>query len=314
MSVSDELVVVGLGEVLWDMLPAGKHLGGAPANFAYIAQLLGARAAIASRVGADELGTSAIELLQAAGIDVSCMQIDPFHHTGTAVAKLEEDGTARYQITQNAAWDHLAWTPELAELAERADAVCFGSLAQRSPDSRRTVRRFLESTKPDCLRVFDVNLRPPFWERDTLIDSFHRATVAKLNEEELPFAMECSSLDASSVTEAADALRQRWGLLAVCISRGRHGSVIATEADMAVHTGQPTEVVDTVGAGDAFVAAMTLQLLKHASAEKVSEAANAVARWVVSRPGAMPPASAEERAQLRDWFDERAETAPLTSA
>jgi fructokinase len=302
MSDSNGFLVVGLGEVLWDMLPAGVHLGGAPANFAYIAGILGARSVIASRVGEDELGRSAVALLQAPGIDVSCVQLDSLHPTGTSVATLENNGTARYCIRENVAWDHIAWTPELAHLAARADAVCFGTLAQRTDESMRTVRKFLEHTKPDCIRVFDANLRPPFWNRDILIESFQRARVVKLNEEELPFALECSSLDESTVLEAANALRERWRLLALCVTRGRHGSVIATADGTAVHDGQPAEVVDTVGAGDAFAAAMTLQLLNQASAARVSEAANAVACWLVSRPGAMPAVSGAERARLRKCF------------
>lgn len=300
MSDSNGFVVVGLGEVLWDMLPTGAHLGGAPANFAYMSGMLGARSAIASRVGADELGNSAIALLRASGIDVSCVQVDSSYATGTAVATMNRHGAARFCITEIVAWDHIAWTPDLAELAARADAVCFGTLAQRDEESMRTVRKFLEHTKTDCLRVFDANLRPPFWNRDILTESLRRASVVKLNEEELPFALECSSLQVGSVAEAAEALRQRWGLVAVCITRGRHGSVIATEEGTAVHAGRAVEVVDTVGAGDAFTAAMTLQFLNNASVASVSEAANAVACWVVAHSGAMPAVTADDRAHLRD--------------
>lgn len=302
MSGTEQFVVVGLGEVLWDLLPTGAHVGGAPANFAYIAGVLGARSMLVSRVGDDDLGTSATALLETAGIDVRTVQVDATYPTGTTVVEVATDGTARYRIVENVAWDHLTWTPELAQVAAEADAVCFGTLAQRTAESRRTVHSLLEHTGPDCLRVLDVNLRPPFFDRDVLIESLQRASVVKLNEEEVPFALESSGACAQTDIEAAKVLRERWRLKAVCITRGPNGSVIATEEEVAVHPGQAVDVVDTVGAGDAFTAAMTLGLLKQAPLSRVIEAANTVACWVVSKSGAMPAMIPEERARLWGTF------------
>ncbi|HYH00857.1 MAG TPA: carbohydrate kinase [Terriglobales bacterium] len=295
-------VVVGLGEILWDLLPAGKHLGGAPANFAYIAGLLGASGVVVSRVGGDELGAASQQMLRRTLIDVSTLQVDPELPTGTTEVSVSDEGVASYRIVEGVAWDHLTWTPELCTLAARADAVCFGTLAQRSEESRKTILRFLDETRPDCLRVFDANLRAPFYGRDVMIDSLQRATVVKLNHEEVGYALECSSLRATNDVEAADALKNRWGAEAVCITRGPRGSVIATANGTAVHAGIPIRVVDTIGAGDAFTAAMTMQMLAGASLERVSEAANGIASWIVSRPGAMPAVSAEEMCRLRSAF------------
>lgn len=305
-----QFVVVGIGEVLWDLLPTGTHLGGAPANFAYMAAILGARACVATRVGEDVLGARAIEFFTAAGIDIQNVQKDSKRATGTTIATIEEGGTARYSITEDVAWDYFARNPDLVELAARADAVCFGTLAQRTDESRRTVRMFLEHTRPGCLRVFDANLRSPFWNRDILVQSLQYANVVKLNEEELPIVLECSSLKAGTDVDAAHAIQERWGLLAACITRGPKGSVIATSEGTAVHTGHAVQVIDTVGAGDAFTAAMTICLLRNKHLERVSDAANAVASWLVSKAGAMPGVSSEERAYLRDIVVVQQNSAP----
>ena len=181
-----------------------------------------------------------------------------------------------------------AWTPGLAKLAGQADAICFGTLAQRSPASRETIRRTLACSRPECLRILDVNLRAPFHSSEVLEDSLRRANVLKLNSEELPFVLRACKLPPVAETDAARMLQRHYGFKAVCITRGARGSVIAFGDETVVHPGVAVEVVDTVGAGDAFTAALAVQLIAGSSPERVSEAANQVGAWVASKPGLYP--------------------------
>src|SRR5262249_51431319 len=156
-TMSTPYTVVGLGELLWDMFPQGKQLGGAPANFAYMTALLGDRGIVASRVGNDRLGQEAVWQLKSSGLDTSHIQIDSAHPTGTVLLQVDSKGQAEYKFCDEVAWDHLEWSAEWEELAKAADAVCFGSLAQRAANSRSTIRKFLQSVKADAARIFDVN-------------------------------------------------------------------------------------------------------------------------------------------------------------
>jgi fructokinase len=282
------MILVGIGEVLWDMLPAGSHLGGAPANFACMAASLGATGVVVSRVGDDQLGRDALAGIQRHGVDGSFVQTDAGHPTGSARAMLASDGSAGYAIAQDVAWDYLQWTPELAKLAGQADAICFGTLAQRSPASRETIRRALACSRPECLRILDVNLRAPFDSLEILKDSLGRANVLKLNSEELPLVLRACKLPPALETNAAKMLQRHYGFQTVCITRGARGSVIAFGDKTVVHPGVAVEVVDTVGAGDAFTAALAVQLIAGSGPERVSEAANQVGAWVASQAGAMP--------------------------
>ncbi len=295
-------VVVGLGELLWDLLPTGAHLGGAPANFAYIASLLGAESLVVSRLGADELGERARRTLQKHGLDVGYIQLDEQHPTGTVNVQLAADGSATYEIVKDVAWDYLEWSEGLEYIAGRADAVCFGSLVQRSSVSRETVQRFLDHTRADCLKIFDVNLRPPFSNAAVVRQSMRRADVLKLNHEEVPHVLEFCSLQASSDEDAARALQQHCDFKAVCITRGSNGSVIATPNEVRVHPGVTVDVADTIGAGDAFTASLALQMLLGAPIRSVSDAANGMGAWVASQKGAMPVPAPEEQRRLRGAY------------
>lgn len=292
-------VVVGLGELLWDLLPNGAHLGGAPANFAYGAALLGACSVVVSRVGNDDRGDEAQQILDEHGLDIGYIQTDRQHPTGTVNVDLSKDGLASYDIVENVAWDHLQWNEELQKLAMRADAVCFGSLVQRSAESRETVHHFLDHTRADCLKFFDVNLRPPFCNGFVVRQSIRRADVLKLNHEEVPQVLEFSSLPLCADEDAARKLREHYSLKAVCITRGANGSVIATATETQTHPGMRIELVDTVGAGDAFTAGLAIQMLAGAPLSSVSRAANGMGAWLASQCGAMPGISPEERDRLR---------------
>jgi fructokinase len=298
--------IVGLGEILWDLFPQGKQLGGAPANFAYCASLLGDNGIAASRIGSDALGDEAFDRLRSLGLETSFIQRDPDNATGTVRVSLDSQGEPSFVITENVAWDLLAWTPEWRELALQADAVCFGSLAQRSPQSRETIRRFLGTVRPGALRIFDVNLRQSFYSPENLRDSLGLADVVKLNHEELHRVLDLLRLsrgqaNTSEQSLARDLLRA-YGLKLVCVTRAAAGSILVGADDTNEHPGFPVKVADTVGSGDAFTAALTHHVLRGSPLPTINEAANRMGAWVASKAGATPALEPEilDRVRTRD--------------
>jgi len=285
---SDQYIIVGLGELLWDVLPGGLQLGGAPANSAYHAAALGDRGIIASRVGNDELGREALRRLMKLGLKTVHVQIDIERPTGTVLVQVDEKGQPDFTITEDVAWDFLEWTLQWQALAAEADAVCFGSLAQRSPHSRDTIRRFLQSTRSDCLRMFDVNLRQVFYSAEILSESLQWAKLVKLNDEELPRVVEILDLRGRSDKVCARQLIQAFDLDLVCVTRGARGSLLVTETDIVEHPGFQVTVADAVGAGDAFTAALVHHYLRKAPLETISEAATQLGSWVATQVGATP--------------------------
>ncbi|MBV8114380.1 MAG: carbohydrate kinase [Silvibacterium sp.] len=291
-------VIVGLGELLWDMLPTGNRLGGAPANFTVMAARLGNRGVIASRLGNDTLGTSAKEVLSAFPVDISRVQTDPAQPTGT-VGVAFRTGEPHYIIHEPAAWDYMQWTSVWRTLAESADAICFGSLGQRNPVSRATIREFLAATRPDCVRVFDVNLRAPFFDADTIAASLASATIFKLNELEVPQVLAMLEIPQPSATsdnkllEAARLILLKYPLKLVAITMGGSGSLLVSPDAHHRHHGVPVKVADTVGAGDAFTASLVDAWLRGASLAEMNEAGNRWGGWVASQPGAMPDLNAD---------------------
>lgn len=290
--------VVGLGEVLWDILPDATHLGGAPANFAYITSLMGDRGVVASRVGADARGEEALRRMEALGLPATFLQTDPDkdHPTGTAQVCVDGRGHASFVIAQPAAWDFMECTVQWQELAKEADAVCFGSLAQRSPQSRETIRNFLRATSRSAVRVFDVNLRGNFYSRELLAESMSLADIVKLNDEELAQIMRLGGLVPSndhsgghgSEKSAAEKLLSLYDLELVCITRGNRGSLLVSKSGSSDHAGFRVQVADTVGAGDAFTAGLTHEYLRGTSLDGMNEVANRVGAWVASQAGATP--------------------------
>jgi len=291
--------VVGLGELLWDLLPDGKQLGGAPANFAYMTALLGDRGIVASRVGTDRLGQEAMWRLASSGLDISSVQQDMQHATGTVRIELDSRGQAAYQFVPDVAWDHLQWTPEWKELAESADAVCFGSLAQRSEESRAAIRNFLASVRPGTLRIFDVNLRQNFFSAAVLRESAAQADILKLNREEAPKLLQCLGRRFENDLSAARWLASEFAIRIVCMTRGPKGSLLLAASEQDEHPGFAVKVADTVGAGDAFTAALLYHALRGASLRAMNEAANQLGAWVASQEGAMPEADEEVLAKVR---------------
>lgn len=279
--------VVGLGEVLWDLFPDGPQFGGAPANFACHAAMLGADAYVVSRVGDDELGERAIAALRRHGVEARLVGRDRDYPTGTVRVELDDEGSPRFEIAGDAAWDHIPWADELEGLARRADAVCFGTLAQRAETSRGTIRRFLEATGRDCLRILDVNLRRPFFDPRVLIDSLRLADAVKLNEEELPLVASICEL-AGSARDVLGGLRARYGLRLVALTRGAEGAMLLGAGGIAECAGTPVVVRDTVGAGDAFTAAMALGYLQGLGLDEVCGRACRVAAYVCTQAGGTP--------------------------
>jgi fructokinase len=286
-------VVVAVGEVLWDMLPSGARLGGAPANFAYHAAQLGAQTFVVSRVGDDALGRRVLQAWKRAGIDGSYLQVDPSHATGKVIVELRGGTIPHYTIARESAWDYIEWCPELGEIAERADIVCYGTLAQRSPVSRSTIQRFAAAAEKAALRVLDANLRHRFYSAELLEQSLSRANVLKVNDQELGVAARLLSAPASlrgatGRRAIAEHLLERYRLAAIVVTRGARGSELFTGTDVITTPAPETSVVDTVGAGDAFTAALALGYWQRRDWQQAAEWANRCGAYVASKAGATP--------------------------
>ena len=213
-------VVVGLGEVVWDLLPTGKQLGGAPANFVYNANCLGDQGLVATAVGNDPLGREIVDRFRRIPLSLDYLQILLDHPTGTVAVEVDASGQPTFSITEGVAWDFLEWTSQWRELAASADAVCFGSLAQRSPQSSETIRSFLKATRSSALRVFDVNVRDPFCSAEVLLPSLELADVVKLNDQELPWVMRTLGFSDHDPESSALKLLRAFRLQRVCVTRG----------------------------------------------------------------------------------------------
>jgi fructokinase len=282
-------MIVGIGELLWDLLPSGPQMGGAPGNFAYHAHALGAESMVISRVGDDAQGREIIRRLARLGVGTGGVTIDPAHATGTVDVELGEDGQPRYTIHADTAWDHLESSPELFRMVENASAVCFGTLGQRSEASRDAIRAIVARAAPDALRVLDVNLRQNYFSPELLHESLLAANVVKLNDEELRKVSPMLGLPGETPQEQLAALLERYGLRLAACTRGGEGSLLYDGRSCCGHPGLETCVTDTIGAGDSFTAALTLGLLKGWPLVQISETANAVAAHVCSCTGATPP-------------------------
>jgi len=281
-------IVVGIGELLWDNLPAGRRLGGAPANFAYHSRILGADSFIVSAIGDDQPGHELIEGLQQRGLDTAYIVSNSEHPTGSVSVVLHEEGLPEYTITENVAWDFIPRTPEQLGLASEADAVCFGTLAQRSPVSHKTIRSFLRATRPDCLRIFDVNLRQAYYDNHVIAEGLNLANILKINESELFILSSLLGLD-GDIQSLMDSLANSYSLAVVALTLGERGCIIRTARQTIKHEGfQQEKIRDTVGAGDCFSAVLTMGLLRNEPLDSIAAQANWLAAYVCSQQGAMP--------------------------
>lgn len=278
-------LIVGLGEILWDVFPDAKHFGGAPANFAVHGAALGNRVKIVSAIGEDALGDEALAVLHGLKMDDVYVQRSS-HPTGRVTVNLDAAGKADYSFAPDVAWDHLKWSDSVGKLARAADAVCFGTLAQRSKESEAFIQQFLGQTRSDCLRIFDVNLRQQFFSQDQIRRSLELANVLKLNDEEL------DTVAGNDFGRATDdqlrGVRERYDLDLVAMTRGHKGAILIGREGECDFPGIATELVDTVGAGDAFTAVLAAGLLQCKPLELINRRACEVAAYVCSQAGATP--------------------------
>ena len=282
--------ILSLGEVLWDLFPEGPRFGGAPANFACHASALGAKVSMASAVGDDPRGNNATAILRDYGIDVSPIQVIAGTPTGAVSVRVDHHGKPSYTIEKNAAWDRIEWTPELESALDNTDAVYFGTLGQRSDLSRETIRRALDIAKASSTpRILDVNLRAPFFDADLIRESIELASVVKLSDEELdPVAAACGLATANDPETTLHALLDGHALDLVVLTRGADGALLVSPTEAVDQPGIPTEVCDTVGAGDSFTAALAIGQLRGDALTDIARNACQLASLVCSQPGAVP--------------------------
>lgn len=281
------MMAAGLGEILWDMLPEGPKLGGAPANFAYQFTALGGHGLPVTRVGDDEQGREALALLQERGVDVSAITVDPKHPTGRVDITLDADGVPEYVFPPDVAWDFIELNDAAKNAAVQLDAVCFGTLAQRNAVSAASIRRFLDILPSKVLKVFDINIRQEFYTPEIIRRSLRMADVLKINDEELDLVARLFVKKRRGV-DALVHLREEYKLKMAVLTRGNGGSLIVASEGLSDLPGASVRVVDTVGAGDSFTAAMVLATLKGTSIEDTNRYATECAAYVCTQAGAMP--------------------------
>lgn len=281
-------IVVGMGEALWDVLPDGKKIGGAPANFAFHAGQAGMDSRVVSAVGTDALGEEALATLEGKGLNIEAVARVDFP-TGVVNVSLGEQGIPQYDICEGVAWDNIPFTPALANLASQAQAVCWGSLAQRNEVSRKTIFSFLDAMPSDeeRLKVFDINLRQQFYTLEIIEASCHRANVLKINDEELVLVSEMLRLGAGSPEVLCRSLMERYGLSILVLTCGANGSYVFTPVETSYRVTPKVQVADTVGAGDSFTATLVGELLRKTPVGVAHEHAVEVAAYVCTQQGAM---------------------------
>lgn len=279
-------LVAGIGELLWDIFPSGKQVGGAPCNFAFHAMQAGCESIVISAVGNDKPGDELLTALESLKINCEYIQYNGFP-TGTVTVTLDEKGQPNYIIHENVAWDNIVFNEQIISKSEDLDAVCFGSLGQRNPVSASAIQKLLEAVKPECLKVFDINLRQHFYTSEIIIQSLKFADILKLNDEELPVIADLFGISG----DVKNQLRQiiaRFNLKYIVYTLGEKGSIILGENEYSFLESPKIEVADTVGAGDSFTAVIVAGLLKGVSLHEIHEMAAKTAAYVCTKKGATP--------------------------
>ncbi len=279
-------IIVGLGEILWDLLPGGKVLGGAPANFAYQTSQFGFEGYAVSAIGKDALGDEIIESLSSKSLNHKIERVD--FPTGTVQVTLDGKGIPQYEICENVAWDNIPFTPEIEDLARKASTVCFGSLAQRSEVSRQTILRFLELLPHDALKVFDINLRQHFYTKEIIDNSLKHSNILKINDDEVVIVAELYGWNGLEEAEICRKLVEMYHLKLVILTKGTNGSYVITSGEEFFRPTPIVTVADTVGAGDAFTAGFVASLLRGKTIPEAHKTAVDVSAFVCTQHGAMP--------------------------
>lgn len=281
-------IVVGMGEALWDVLPEGKKIGGAPANFAYHVSQFGLDSCVISAIGSDSLGREILENFTSKGLHYLIEEVP--YPTGTVQVEIDPAGIPQYDIKENVAWDNIPYTPQLEAVAEQTRAVCFGSLAQRNVVSRETINRFLDAMprRDDSLVVFDVNLRQGFYTKEILCNSMSRCNILKINDEELITLSRMFGYPGIDLQDKCWILLGKYNLKMLILTCGVNGSYVFTPGNVTFQPTPVVEVADTVGAGDSFTAAFIASILKGKSVDEAHRKAVEVSAYVCTRKGAMP--------------------------
>ena len=286
--MNDIDMVVGMGEALWDVLPEGKKIGGAPANFAYHVSQFGLPSCVVSAVGADALGKEIVENFTSKGLNQLIAEVP--YPTGTVQVEIDQAGVPQYEIKENVAWDNIPWTKQLESLAARTKAVCFGSLAQRNVVSRNTINRFLDAMpgKGDSFVVFDVNLSQGLYNKEILCNSMKRCNILKINDEELVTVSRMFGYPGIDLQDKCWILLGKYNLKMLILTCGINGSYVFTPGNVSFYPTPMVEVADTVGAGDSFTAAFIASLLKGKSVVEAHSLAVHTSAYVCTKNGAMP--------------------------
>jgi len=279
--------IVGLGEALWDVLPEGKKLGGAPANFAYHAGQFGLDTIAISALGEDALAEETVEALKEHNLNYLMPRVP--YPTGTVQVTLAEGGIPTYEIKEGVAWDNIPYTNEMADIAKSARAVCFGSLAQRNSVSRENIRKFLADTPADCLKICDINLRQQFYSKEVLEDSFKLCNILKINDEELVVVSRMFGYDGLDMRQTCEKMVQDYGLKMLVLTCGTNGSYVFTDDGLTSFQDTPkVEVAVTVGAGDSFTGSFCACIINGKPVQEAHKTAVAVSAFVCTQNGAMP--------------------------
>lgn len=286
--MKDNEIIVGIGEALWDVLPEGKKIGGAPANFAYHVSQFGLSSCAVSAIGDDSLGKELLTNLNSKGLNYLFASVP--YPTGTVLVELDESGVPQYEIKENVAWDNIPYNKDIRELAKKTRAVCFGSLAQRNVVSRETINKFIEEIPRgnDPLLVFDINLRQNFYTKETITESMQKCNILKINDEELITISRMFGYPGIDLQDKCWILLGKYNLKMLILTCGINGSYVFTPGKVSFQPTPKVNVVDTVGAGDSFTAAFIASLLKGKSVEDAHKRAVEVSAYVCTQAGAMP--------------------------
>jgi len=293
--------IAGLGEALWDVLPDGKKLGGAPANFAYHAGQYGLSSIAISALGDDKLGDETAAELEAKGLN--CLMPRVPYPTGTVQVELDNAGVPTYNIKENVAWDNIPFNDEIKQVAQSCRAVCFGSLAQRNVVSKQTIQAFLDATPDDCLKVFDINLRQSFYTKEVLLESMRRCNVLKINDEELVQIGRLFGYPRLDMSDKCWLLLGKYNLDILVLTCGVNGSYVFAPGNVSYQPTPQVQVADTVGAGDSFTGSFCAAVLRGLPIAEAHKLAVEVSAFVCTQNGAMPPIPQALKDKITSWRD-----------